>query len=92
MKIAGLFVFFERINVIADGLPDAEFIANVLELADLFEAQGKKHFFAPRIRACDVGDGGIAAGILFELVKKGEAPTDAKILADELEALAEENN
>ena len=29
--------------------------------------------------------------ILFELVKKGEAPTDAKILADELEALAEEN-
>ena len=30
--------------------------------------------------------------ILFELVKKGEAPTDAKILADELEALAEENN
>ena len=30
--------------------------------------------------------------ILFELVKKGEAPTDAKILAEELEALAEENN
>jgi len=27
--------------------------------------------------------------IIFELVKKGEAPTDAKILADELEALAE---
>ena len=30
--------------------------------------------------------------IIFELVKKGEAPTDAKILAEELEALAEENN
>ena len=30
--------------------------------------------------------------VVFELVKKGEAPTDAKILADELEALAEENN
>ena len=30
--------------------------------------------------------------VIFELVKKGEAPTDAKILADELEALAEENN
>jgi DNA polymerase III gamma/tau subunit len=30
--------------------------------------------------------------IIFELVKKGEAPSDAKILADELEALAEENN
>ena len=29
--------------------------------------------------------------VIFELVKKGEAPTDAKILADELEALAEEN-
>lgn len=30
--------------------------------------------------------------VIFELVKKGEAPTDAKILADELEAMAEENN
>ena len=30
--------------------------------------------------------------IIFELVKKGEAPSDAKILADELEAMAEENN
>lgn len=30
--------------------------------------------------------------IIFELVAKGEAPSDAKILADELEALAEENN
>ncbi|MBO5967886.1 MAG: DNA polymerase III subunit gamma/tau [Clostridia bacterium] len=30
--------------------------------------------------------------ILFELVKKGEAPTDAKILMDELNELAEENN
>jgi hypothetical protein len=30
--------------------------------------------------------------VIFELVKKGEAPTDAKILAEELEALAEENN
>ncbi len=28
--------------------------------------------------------------IVFELVKKGEAPSDAKILADELEALADE--
>jgi hypothetical protein len=30
--------------------------------------------------------------IIFELVKKGEAPTDAKILADELNALADGNN
>ena len=30
--------------------------------------------------------------IIFELVKKGEAPSDAKILADELAELAEENN
>ena len=30
--------------------------------------------------------------IIFELVNKGEAPSDAKILADELDALAEENN
>ena len=30
--------------------------------------------------------------IIFELVKKGEAPSDAKILADELNELAEENN
>ena len=30
--------------------------------------------------------------IIFELVKKGEAPSDAKILADELNELAEGNN
>ena len=30
--------------------------------------------------------------IIFELVKKGEAPTDAKILGDELNELAEGNN
>ena len=30
--------------------------------------------------------------IIFELVKKGEAPTDAKILGDELERLADESN